>query len=84
MKSFEFMYGGEWYKYENGYILKKHGFDFYDHFCPVLVDLNNKLDGLTADQLHSIMGAILHGYFTGFARGREDKIREIKRVLKLD
>lgn len=84
MTSFEFMYGGEWYKYENGYIMKGHGFDLYDYFCPVLVDLNNKLDALTADQLHSVMGAIIHGYTTGFARGREDKIREIKHVLKLN
>lgn len=84
MKSFEFMYGGEWYKYENGYIMNKHGFDFYDYFCPVLADLNDKLDVLTADQLHSVMGAIIHGYMTGFARCREDKIREIKHVLKLN
>ena len=84
MKSFEFMHGGEWYRYENGYIMKQRGFDFYDNFCPVLVDLHDKFDGLAADQLHSIMGAIIHGYCTGFARGREDKIREIKRVLKLD
>ena len=79
MQSFEFMHGGKWYKYENGYIM-----NIYDYLCPVLADLNDKLDVLTADQLHSVMGAIIHGYMTGFARGREDKIKEIKHVLKLN
>ena len=46
MKSFEFMYGGEWYKYEKGYIMKKNCIDSYDYFCPVLVDLDDKLDEL--------------------------------------
>jgi hypothetical protein len=84
MNSFEFMYGKDWYKYEDGHIKKKYGFDFYDYFCPVLVDLKDRLDDLSADQLHSIMCAILHGYFYGVGEGKKEKIREFKRALNLD
>jgi hypothetical protein len=84
MKSFEFMHGGDWYKYENGYIMKKNSTNLYDcYFCPVLANLNDILDGLAIDQLQNIMRAILHGYFTGFAKGRDDKVKEIQHVLKL-
>jgi hypothetical protein len=29
------------------------------------------------------MRAIVQGYFIGFAKGRDDKVKEIQRVLKL-
>lgn len=82
--SFEFIYGGEWYKYEDGYIKQQRGVDFYIYFCPVLDDLNDKLKDLPIDQCQVIMEAIVHGYFHGHASGQKYKIREVKRVLDID
>lgn len=82
--TFEFMYDNNWYKYENGRIKKKCCFDFYDYFCPVLTDLNDKLNDLSADQCKSIMEAILHSYFYGIGEGKKEKILEFKRVFQLD
>ena len=84
MKSFEFMYGAAWYKYEDGHIKKKSSFDFYDYFCPVHIDISNKLKDLSIDQCESIMEAILHGYLYGFAQGKKEKIKEFKRVFQID
>lgn len=84
MKSFEFMYGDSWYRYDNRHIMKKLTFDCYDYFCPVYVDLSDKIDSFSDDQLKSIMEAILHGYFYGIGEGKKEKIREFKRVLALD
>ena len=80
MKSFEFKYGNNWYLYDNGHIKKKLTFDYYDYFCPVLIDLSDKIDNFSEDQLKSILEAILHAYFYG----KKEKIREFKRVLNLD
>lgn len=45
LNNFEFMYGNEWYKYENNRILKKNGFDYFDFFIPVHVNIDlNKFD----------------------------------------
>ena len=83
--SFEFMYAGKWYKYDQGWIQQRQGSsDFYIKICPVNYYLHDKLDSLSADQLKSIMEAILHGYYHGFTAGRRDKIKEVKRVLDLD
>ena len=82
--SFEFMYGDTWYKYEDGHIKKKYGFDFYDFFCPVHVDLHDKLKDLSVDQCQTIMEAVLHGYFYGVGEGKKEKIQEFKRVFKID
>ena len=82
--SFEFMYSGEYYKYENGWLYQQRGSDFYIPFCPVLIDLNNKLQDFSAAQLLIIMKAILHGYFHGEATGQKHKIQEFKRVFALD
>ena len=84
MMSFEFMYGTEWYKYEDRHIKKKRGFDYYEYFCPVHVDLNNNLEGLSTDQLKNIMEAILHSYFYGIGEGKKEKIKEFKRVFNID
>ncbi len=83
-KTFEFMYRDSWYKYEDGHIKKKYGFDLYEFFCPVYVDLSDKIDSLADDQLRTIMEAILHGYFYGVGEGKKEKIREFKRVFALD
>ena len=82
--TFEFMYGNTWYKYEGGWIHKKKGLTFYEHFCPVHVDIQNHLSSLSADQLNSIMYAIIHGYCHGFTDGKKEKIREFKRVFTID
>ena len=82
--NFEFVYRDSWYKYEDGHIKKKYGFDCYDYFCPVYVGLSNNLDSLAADQLKNIMEAILHSYFYGIGEGKKEKIREFKRVFALD
>lgn len=82
--TFEFMYGEEWYRYENGWIYKRQGHDFYERFCPVLFDLNSKLAGFNADQLMSTLEAILHGYYHGFSAGMSEKINEFKRIFKLN
>lgn len=84
MKSFEFMYGAAWYKYEDGHIKKKNGFGSYDFFCPVNVDVDNQLKDLSIDQCEIIMKAILHGYRYGFAEGKKEKIKEFKRVFQID
>ena len=84
MKSFEFVYGATWYKYENGRINKKNCFGSYDYFCPVHVDIHNQLKDLSIDQCKSIMKAILHGYICGIAEGKQEKIKEFKRVLQID
>jgi hypothetical protein len=82
--TFEFMYSGECYKYEDGSIRQPRGNGFSVFICPVSSDLKNKLNDLSADQLQSIMVAILHGYFHGFDTGRRDKIKEFKRVFDID
>lgn len=82
--SFEFMYGCEWYKYENGWIHRNTCCDSYDRVCPVLFDLTENLESFPAEQLNNTMCAILHGYYHGFAAGQAEKIKEFKRVFKID
>jgi hypothetical protein len=78
------MYGDTWYKYEYGRISKKCSFDLWDYFCPVHVDLSDKLNDLSVDQCQTIMEAILHGYFYGVGEGKKAKIQEFKRVFQID
>lgn len=82
--SFEFMYAASWYKYENSYIYKQNRFGDYVKHCPVLPDLERKLDSFAQDQLCTIMEAVLYGYYYGKLAGAEDKVREIKTVLCID
>ena len=82
MNSFEFMYGNEWYKYENNRIMKKDGFDYFDFFIPVHVNIDlNKFDKPDAQ---NIAAAIVHAYKYGHATGEFDKAKEIRRCLKID
>lgn len=84
-KTFEFMYGNSWYRFEGDRITKQFGStEYYDYFCPVAADLCEKIDSFSTDQLKSIMEAILHGYFYGVGDGKKEKIREFKRVFALD
>lgn len=82
--SFEFMYDGEWYKYECGCIKMQRGDDFYVYFCPVSTRLNDKLKDLSIDECQTIMEAIVHGYIYGHAAGQQAKVREFKRVFDID
>lgn len=85
--TFEFMYGDTCYtcyKYENSYIYRQNIYGDYVKLCPVLPDLERKLEEFTSDQQHTIMEAILCGYYHGKAAGAIDKCKEIKRVLCID
>lgn len=80
----EFQYNNEWYKYEDGRIAKKNSFISFEPFCPVLSDLHEHLLNFTDEQLQAVLKAITHGYSWGRKDGESAKIREIKRVLKID
>ncbi len=83
--SFEFMYSNHWYKYDRGWIFKKGEFTSYsEQVCPVLRELNEKLDSFSADQLKTIMEAILHGYYYGQDVGRNNQIKDFKRLFNID
>lgn len=84
MKPFEFMYADSWYKYENSWIYKRNIYGDYVKHCPVLPDLVRKLEEFAVDQRHTIMEAILYGYYPGKLAGAADKVNEIKRVLCID
>ena len=81
---FEFIYNDSWYKYSSGWILKQDDRGKYDFCCPVLATLKPMLEDLTADQLRTIMGAIVHGYIQGKQDGKKEKIQEFKRVFDLN
>jgi hypothetical protein len=81
MKSFEFMYATSWYKYENSDIYKQNRFGDYVKLCPVLPDLERKLDSFAQDQRCTIMEAVLYGYYQGKLAGADAKVKEIKNVL---
>ena len=85
MREFEFQYNGTWYVYRSGHIYKKKDKEtYFDCACPVFHELSEKLDSFSTEQLHTIMRAILHGYTWGKHDGRNEKIREFKRVFNLD
>lgn len=84
MKPFEFMYADCWYKYEHSWIYKRNVRGDYYKQCPVLPDLVRMLEDLYIDQRHTIMAAILYGYYAGKPAGAADKVNEIKRVLCID
>lgn len=84
MKPFEFMYADSWYKYENSCIYRRNSYGDYTKHCPVLPDLERKLEEFTTDQLYTIMEAILYGYYHGMIAGADAKVKDIKRVLSID
>ena len=81
--TFDFMYGDTWYKYENGWIHRQNIIETWDPFCPVHEELAKQLDSFSADQLRTVMGAIIHGYGHGKVKGKQEKIAEFKRVFNL-
>ena len=82
METFEFTYGDFWYKYDSGWIYKCGRYP--EQVCPVLREIQDKLQDSSADQRNTVMCAILHGYFYGIGNGKKEKIREFKRVFALD
>ena len=80
-QTFEFMYATTWYKYENSWIYRQNICGDYIKHCPVLPDLERKLEEFAADQQHTIMEAILYGYCHGKMAGADAKVKEIKNVL---
>lgn len=81
---FEFMYADSWYKYENSWIYKRNIYGDYVKHCHVLPNLVRKLEDLYIDQQHTLMEAILYGYYQGTGVGATNKVNEIKRVLCID
>lgn len=84
MKSFEFMYGDTWYKYESGYIYRQDINEFYQPYCPVYIELEGILKTFDAGQLRTVMSAIVHGYVYGKQDGRNNQIRDFKRLFNID
>ena len=81
MKTFEFMYGDTWYKYEDGYIYSQNG---YGPGIPVVRELEQIVDNFSLPDKQNIMCAIVHGYTYGTYAGAADKVRELKRVLCIE
>ena len=79
--SFEFMYGDTWYKYENGYIYSQND---YEPGIPVVRELEQIVDNFSLPDKQNSMCAIVHGYTYGTYAGAADKVREIKRVLRIE
>jgi hypothetical protein len=83
--SFEFMYCNDWYKYDHGYIFKKGNFtSYHEQVCPVARQLNEVIDSMSTAQQHAIMIAVLHGYRRGYDVGRNDQIKDFKRLFNID
>lgn len=83
--TFEFMYCDDWYKYDRGYIFKKGNFtSYHEQVCPVVRQLNEIIEGLSEEQQQTVMLAILHGYRSGYDVGRNDQIKDFKRLFNID
>ncbi len=86
--SFEFMYSGTWYKYDNGKLLKQNSLgsyiDYLDNICPVLIELQNQLEAIPEDVRPVVMQGLLHAYGYGIIDGKNKKIAEFKRVFNLN
>ena len=83
MKIFEFTCGGSLYRYEDGWIHYKTDYNSWPPLCPVLRELNDKIESFTTEQLQIIMAAVIHSYGYGKVQGKKDKIQEFKRVFEL-
>ena len=88
MKSFEFMYGDSWYKYEDGMLIKQNSLGKYNSYlhivCPILKDLQNQLAAIPEDVRPLVMQGLLHAYSYGIVEGKNKKIQEFKSVFNLD
>ena len=86
--SFEFMYSGSWYKYENGKLLKQNSIGKYldplDIVCPVLRELQDRMESIPEAVRPLVMQGLLHAYGYGIIDGKKKKIAEFKRVFGLD
>ena len=86
--SFEFMYGDSWYKYDNGKLMKQSSLgtydDYFDTVCPVLRELQDRMEFIPEDVRPVVMQGLLHAYGYGIVDGKKKKIAEFKRVFALD
>lgn len=81
MKTFEFMYGDTWYKYSDGCIYKQDQVNnFSIKVCSVMSELCEHLDEFDLIQRRLIMSSIISSYCCG----KEDKVKEIKRLFNID
>ena len=85
--SFEFVYCAEWYKYEDGNLMKRNSLGKYNDFdrvCPVVIELQNQLAAIPEDTRPAVMQGILHAYGYGILDGKKKKIAEFKRMFNID
>ena len=86
--SFEFMYYGSWYKYEDGKLMKRNSLGNYidslDRVCPVLSELQQQMEDIQEEVRPVVLQGLIHAYGYGIVDGKKKKIAEVKRVLGLD
>ena len=86
--TFEFMYDDSWYQYKDGMLVKQNSRGTYDSYfyrvCPVLIDLQNQLEAIPEYVRPRVMQGLLHAYHWGINNGKNEKIKEFKRVFNLD
>lgn len=82
--SFKFMYGDNWYKYEDGLIHKQGAHECW--WIPLFPVFSDELDLSIFDetQLRTVMSAIMYGYGHGIVKGKKEKIAEFKKVFNID
>lgn len=83
MISFEFMYNTSWYKYTDGWIYKQCGTGYY-HYCPVLKELQDRMEFIPEEVRPIVMQGLLHTFSYGINAGEKKKIQEFKSVFALD
>lgn len=79
----EFIFEDIIYKYENGWIYWKHELGYYNKLCPVLPELEEILGLFTEDGQITILEALVHAACYGYQEGKNNKLKEIKRVLDI-
>lgn len=82
--SFEFVYAGTDCKYENGWIYQKDGYGVWVKFCPGHYALTCRTEMFNIEQLAIIMGSIIHGYFYGSNKGKNELKQEVKNLFALE
>ena len=82
MVKFEVNYNGKWYKYESGWIHESIGFDAFHPFIAICDE--NLFEQMEEPYQRVAIEIALHTYFQGVVDGKQEKIQELKRCLKID
>jgi hypothetical protein len=83
--SFEFVYCAEWYKYEDGRLMKRNSLGkYFDTVCPVVIELQNQMEAIPEDVRPIVMQGLLHAYCYGIIDGKKKKIAEFKSLFNID